>query len=173
MKRFIVLLILFAAGCMTANEKTDCADKAITLHDTLKVAVHDTIRKVDTVRFTKTDTLRIHDTTKVAVHDTVRLLANVTDSSSLIGIWDGKDGSGGDVTIAFNSSILFPAEFSGNIGGAAVMGHIKTIDNGQAQVVHAGYKDATWILSLSKGSLTVQEIGTNMFGKSSATLRKR
>src|SRR4051812_9605756 len=91
--KFMILISLFAASCMTANEKSSCEEKTITVHDTVKVAKVDTLRLHDTLTVTKRDTLktlvhdtlRIHDTTRVITHDTI--LAGLPDPQNLFGVW--------------------------------------------------------------------------------------
>lgn len=198
MKRFIILLVLFAAGCMTANDQaTPCIDKTATsyvhdtttilkhttdtlrinkmdtlrIHDTLAITKRDTIRVHDTIFTTviKHDTAQIHDTTRVIIHDTV--LASLPDPANLFGVWTGSAG-GKDIAVAFTSSVLHPADFSANIGTTSTSGYLSQVDSAQAKV-RWGLNDVTWLIDLRAGVLTIQEIGTQMFPGGAVTLRKR
>lgn len=166
MKRFLVLLILLAAGCMTAGEKSTCEEsEPVMVHDTV------TVVKRDTLTITKRDTIRIHDTTKVILYDTLKVLANVTDPAELVGVWDGLSGTQ-KATLAFTEGAAY-LEFSGIVAGVAVNGYFRTLDNGQAKVTHAGFKDVTWLLSLKAGVLIIEEIGVKVFAGQNAELMKR
>ena len=170
MGKWLILMVLALASCMVADDG-DCKDpEKIIVHDTVKVTLRDTIRTHDTVRVVQKDTIRIRDT--VTIRDTVKILANVSQPDDLFGTWEGVSGSQ-KVTIAFTSSVIHEADFSATLGGAAGNGYVGTIENGQAKVVHAGFKDVTWLLSLEKGVLTIEEIGVKFFAGQITTLKKR
>jgi hypothetical protein len=178
--KFMILISLFAASCMTANEKSSCEEKTITVHDTVKVAKVDTLRLHDTLTVTKRDTLktlvhdtlRIHDTTRVITHDTI--LAGLPDPQNLFGVWTGTAG-GKSITIAFTSTLvtIHAADFSANIGSVAQSGYIGQVDSAQAKVTWAGYHDVTWLMDFRNGNLMIQEIGDPLFPAGGVTLRKR
>ncbi len=173
--KFIILLGLCAAGCMTAGESSSCKEvEPVVVHDTVSVQIvkKDTIRLRDTITITKWDTVEVHDTTKVTLLDTV--LASLPDPENLFGVWTGQ-ASGKTVTVAFSSSqsVIHAAEFTGNIGSASVEGYIGQVDSAQAKITWGGFHPVTWIMNLEKGTLKIQEIGDMMFPGGSITLRKR
>lgn len=170
--KFLALVTLVAAGCMTAGEKSTCDEpETLTVHDTLTVVKRDTVRLHDTTIVTKRDTLRIHDTIKVTLRDTLKVLANVTDPGEILGVWDGLSGTQ-KVTLAFTEGTAF-IDFSGSLNGTAISGYITSLDNGQAKVIHAGYKDVTWLLALEDGVLIIEEIGVKAFAGQATQLKKR
>jgi hypothetical protein len=171
MGKWLILFVLALASCMVADDGKDCKEpEKITVYDTVTVVRKDTVRTHDTVRVVRVDTLRIRDT--VTIRDTVKILANVSQPDDLFGTWEGASGSQ-KVIIAFTSSIGREADFSATLGSVAGNGYITTLENGQAKVTHAGFKDVTWLLSLEDGILTIEEIGVKFFAGQTTTLKKR
>lgn len=165
MAKWLILMVLALASCMVAEDGGDCKEPET-------VFVRDTIRTHDTVKVVRVDTVKVRET--VTIHDTVKILANVSEPDDIFGTWEGMSGSQ-KVTIAFTSTIstIHSADFSASLGNVAGNGYMGIIENGQAKVTHAGFKDVTWLLSLEAGILTIEEIGVKFFAGQITTLRKR
>jgi hypothetical protein len=162
---------LFAAGCVTSE---DSPQDPVIVHDTVRVVQKktDTIKIHDTIKTTqiKIDTIKIRDTVKTI--DTIRTVANVSDTSDIFSVWHGVSG-GKNIVISFTEDDLWPFEFTGNSGTTAFYGYCSAISNGQASITFAGYKATTWIMSLSGGKLTIDEVGEKLFPSSPIILTNR
>lgn len=151
------------------------------IHDTIPkykdtLFVHDTIRTTITKRDTLWlhDTLRIHDTTKVTVtvtvHDTLRTFATNTNSSLLVGTWDGIV-AGQNVRLAVSTEVYpytnYAFSFTANVGTKAYNGYIKSTSGNNATVEINGTgvygEDANWIFSITNNIITLQQTGYQMF----------
>lgn len=182
MLRIILVLAVILGGCTGTEEVCTDTERVVTdtltvvKRDTVKVIQKDTVKIRDTVRVVQRDTVFKVDTVfkrdTIVIRDTVKILANVSAKDDLFGTWDGVSGSQ-KVTIAFTSSIIHEADFSASLGGSSGNGYINVLENGQAKVTHAGFKDVTWLLSLDRGVLTIEEIGVKFFGGQTTTLKKR
>lgn len=161
---------LFAAGCVTSE---DSPQDPVIVRDTIRIVQTktDTVKVRDTIKTTqiKIDTVKIKDTIKTI--DTVRVVANVSDPADLFTVWQGVSG-GKSVVISITEDILWDFEFTGNIGTTAFDGYCNGISNGQASVSF-GAKRSTWVMSLSAGKLTIDEVGEKLFPASPIVLTKR
>lgn len=163
MRKFVLLLVLFAAGCMTATDK-ECSESKypIIVNPTTKV---DTVWK-DTLWMVKKEMV------EVPVHDTVKQLVSTYSKDDIFGVWEGVN-AGQAITLAFTPSRTMAAVFTGNIGTKAIHADMETLENGQARVVHNGSRKVTWTMNVNDGVMTIEEIGDKLFTPRTITLKKR
>lgn len=163
MRKFVLLLVLFAAGCMTATDK-ECPENKyqFTFDPTTK---RDTVWK-DTLWLVKKEMV------EVPVHDTVKQLVSTYSKDDIFGVWEGVN-AGQAITLAFTPSRNMVAVFTGNIGTKAIHANMEALENGLARVVHNGSKMATWTMDVNDGVMTIEEIGDKLFTPRTITLKKR
>lgn len=191
MKKLIIILFsfispIFNSGCLLEPDKEFVTDTLVVqvhdttrIHDTTKI-YKDTLFFHDTVRstITKRDTLwrhdTIHDTTKttvtITVHDTLKTFATNTNSSLLVGTWDGIVANQ-SVRLAFSTEVYpytnYAFSFTANVGTKVFTGYIKSTSGNNATVdIHgsgAYGEAANWIFSITNNVISLQQTGYQMF----------
>lgn len=150
--KFVILLALVAAGCMTANERSTCEEpKTIAVHDTVFAEYRDTI------------------------------LSTPIDSGSLLGVWRAvylsqpelldSDAYSSVTLVITKGQFSDPYEFSATkktdgIATETVDGDIRTVSAGAATLFwtsNAGVGNCTWVVSMRGKELLLQQIGDGFF----------
>jgi hypothetical protein len=156
MRKFVLLLVLFAAGCMTADEGECPEPKVVTVWDTVEVVKHDTIR----------------------------MIASPPDASVLFGAWSASyvgsysNGSPKQFVLAFvftrpssfsDTTLGVVANFTasrfegGNPANPSTFnGKIVSSQDGIFEVEWS-FNKCNWLVSMENGKMSLQQVGTGFF----------
>lgn len=166
MRRFILLMILFASGCMTASEK-ECKDspETVLIKDTVTVVRTDTVFVTVPVEVVRLSTPFDNEELKGAwvAEYTGRFALSSTASEFVLTLAFTKPRDAIDST----SSLLRFTASRFQVGYASspttFEGKVKSLENGVAEVEWNFSHKCSWLLRFDGSDLMIQEIGDGFF----------